>query len=456
MGKKRNDWNTKVKKRQEKEDNIFLSIFRVMKHFFSRLDEWINEIEDPRNTSYITYTQEDLLILGILKNICSVESMRSLDENLNEEICIQNFARITGHHELEEIPHYDTLNNYLERLSPSALSDVRSRMIRALLGSRNFDSNRLLGKYWRVILDGTGISYFKERHCENCLTQSYEKADGTKGIRYFHKVLEAKLVLSENIVISLDTEFIENEKEDVTKQDCEINAAKRLMERLKANYPRLRMCIQGDALYAAESIMEICATNKWKYLFTHKRERQKLIDECYELLDDNIDKTKVYNVGKEQGTGYFYNHVEVLAGKEQVMNILEYRYKKNEEQDTSREYTMMWITNINLTSARTEQMIDAGRGRWKIENEGFNTQKNILYKIQHLNSRNSNAMKNHYLLTQISDIIMQLYLAWDTAHSTVKKKVQNIAAWILENFRTHVITENDMYWINKKTSIYLT
>lgn len=57
-------------------------------------------------------------------------------------------------------------------------------------------------------------------------------------------------------------------------------------------------------------------------------------------------------------------------------------------------------------------MTEAGRGRWKIENEGFNNQKNEIYDIEHLNSTDSNAMKNHYLLTQIADIIMQLYLSW--------------------------------------------
>ena len=44
--------------------------------------------------------------------------------------------------------------------------------------------------------------------------------------------MEAKLILGEKVVLSLDTEFIENEKEGVPKQDCEMNAAKRLLERL--------------------------------------------------------------------------------------------------------------------------------------------------------------------------------------------------------------------------------
>lgn len=65
---------------------------------------------------------------------------------------------------------------------------------------------------------------------------------------YYHKMLEAKIVLSDNIVMSLGTEFIENEKEDVEKQDCEINAAKRLLEKIKKDYPRLPVCIQGGCI----------------------------------------------------------------------------------------------------------------------------------------------------------------------------------------------------------------
>ena len=37
-----------------------------------------------------------------------------------------------------------------------------------------------------------------------------------------------------------------------------------------------------------------------------------------------------------------------------------------------------------------------GRRRWKIENEGFNEQKNGTFCISHLCSRNENALKIHY------------------------------------------------------------
>ena len=60
-------------------------------------------------------------------------------------------------------------------------------------------------------------------------------------------------------------------------------------------------------------------------------------------------------------------------------------------------------TDIELIERNLEEMIYAARRRWKIENEGFNNQKNGIYDIEHLNSRNSNRMKNHYLLTQTAD-----------------------------------------------------
>lgn len=81
-------------------------------------------------------------------------------------------------------------------------------------------------------------------------------------------------------------------------------------------------------------------------------------------------------------------------------------------------------------------MIFAGRGRWEIENDGFYNQKKGLYCIEHLNSKNSNAMKKHYLLKQISDILMQLYLARNPYIKKLKqtKKIHLLGYWkVLED-----------------------
>lgn len=260
--KKKKDWIMKAKKRNiKKKDHGIVDLMRIVHHFFKELPQWIDEMTDPRNTSYTTYTQSDLIWMGVLKNICAVKTMRSMDEQFNEETCIDTLRILSGDKNLKEMPHYDTLNYYLKKLSPQCLAEVRKKMVKSLIRMKSFNRARLLGKYWRIIIDGTGLFYFKEKHCENCLVTTVTREEDGKEIkvkRYYHKVLEAKLVLAPNIIISLDTEFIENEREDVEKNDCEINAAKRLLERLGKEYPRLPICLQGDALYAAEPIMKIC------------------------------------------------------------------------------------------------------------------------------------------------------------------------------------------------------
>ena len=281
------------KRERKKQDRGIVDFMMVTNHFFHSLRQWILEME----------------------------------ENFNKETCIDTLRIMSENPHLEEMPHYDTLNYYLEKLSPECLSDLRKKMVTSLIRGKQFNRNRLLGKYWRVILDGTGLSYFQEKHCENCLCTTRKMDDGKTIKLYYHKVLEAKIVLSDNIVISLGTEFIENEKENVSKQDCELNAAKRLLAKIKKDYPRLPICIQGDALYA--------------------------------------------------------------------------------------------------------------------------NQKNGLYRIEHLNSKNSNAMKNHYLLTQISDILMQLYLAWNPYVKELKQTIKNTSSELLESFRRLTVTEEDVSYISR-------
>jgi len=100
-------------------------------------------------------------------------------------------------------------------------------------------------------------------------------------------------------------------------------------------------------------------------------------------------------------------------------------------------------------------MVNAARGRWKIEKEGFNNQKNGIYEIEHLNSWNSNAMKNHYLLTQVADSIMQIYLTWNPLRKEIKQSIKNTSSRLLESFRRQPIIDEDVLYIQRYTTVYL-
>jgi hypothetical protein len=70
---------------------------------------------------------------------------------------------------------------------------------------------RLLGHYYLVAIDGTGVLVFAQRQCAHCLTRDYEGRT-----LYYHFVLEAKVVTASGFVLSLMTEFIENPGEHPT------------------------------------------------------------------------------------------------------------------------------------------------------------------------------------------------------------------------------------------------
>jgi hypothetical protein len=78
-------------------------------------------------------------------------------------------------------------------------------------------------------------------------------------------------------------------------------------------------------------------------------------------------------------------------------------------QDVKEAGSFQWITNLKITGSIAYKIATAGRKRWKIANEGFNIQINQGYEIEHTNSLNNQKMKNPYLLTQIADILMQMF-----------------------------------------------
>ena len=80
-----------------------------------------------------------------------------------------------------------------------------------------------------------------------------------------------------------------------------------------------------------------------------------------------------------------------------------------------------------------------GRRRWKIENYGFNNQKNILFNISHMCSLNYNAMKVHYFFTQFAHTIRQLLDFGSTLVKAFQGKIKEISFAILnELISSHV------------------
>ena len=430
---------TRKQKRDKSEEiNFFEEFLRIQKHFFKEFISNLGYIKDNRHQSYIEYGTDIIFFVMIMKNITALQSMNQMTAEFNKDNCISNVAKTLGYQDLEELPHHDTINNFLKKLNPIEIEKIRTYMIKELLKKRCLEHYRLLDKYWTIAVDATGLASFKERHCENCLKREYvnkETGEIEKTI-YFHYVLEAKLVVGD-MVLSIDTEFIENE-EFYEKQDCELKAFKRLAERLKKNYKRLPICILGDSLYAVDPIFKICKKNNWKYIFTFKEGRTKSIWLDFEGLKKLEDNSNIKG----------YTWVNEIEYKGNIVNILETKLVENKKE---KEFT--FITDIAIKENNAEKILFAGRSRWKIENEGFNNQKNIKNNIEHLCCKDYNAMKNHYLLVQIADILRQLFECGYELIRNLRDSIKVISSRLLESFRRDTLTPEDITNLNKRMQI---
>lgn len=305
----------KEKRAQEKKTNYFFEFAKTKRHFFRDLPAKLKQVQDRRHASYITYSADIILFMMMLKNACDIKTMRSMTQQFNKEETIHNIQQALGTKELEELPHYDTINDFLVKLEPTELENIRTYMVQQLFQKRCFDRYRISGKYWGIIFDGTGLFHFSKKHCEHCLRREWKNEEtGEKQVVYMHHVLEAKLVVGD-MMLSIGSEFIENESEDVSKQDCELNAFHRLAAKLKTSFPRLPICLLADSLYACEAVFDRCDQYKWKYILRFKEKRIKSIAEEFRTIQE-MEGKKEEHLYWVNDLSYHERKVNALEGKE--------------------------------------------------------------------------------------------------------------------------------------------
>jgi len=413
--------NRKEKREMQKEIEVFSDVVKIIKQYFPSLIEKLEQLTDVRHQSYVEYSMSVITITRLLGLICGLKSMRQMTESFNTNETIENISKLLGV-ELEELPHHDTINNVLENIDIRELQKIQKYMVQKLIRSKMFDKYRYKGKYFQVVIDGTGLARFNQRHCSNCLKRTYNKGQEDEYSIYYHYVLEAKLVVGD-IVISIDTEFVENEDENVEKQDCELKAFYRMAKRIKKEYPKLPIMISGDALYVCEPVMAVCTNNKWEYILRLKEERMKQLGEEIKGLESSESS----NVNVKYWNDIKYGEVQ----RENKANVLKF-YKKKKGKTTE----FMWITSFKITDKNKEELVYYGRQRWKIENEGFNMQKNETFDIEHVYSNNYNAMKAHYLFIQFAHTIRQLLEKGLKYIKDMKMSIKGVSATILQTL-TH-------------------
>ena len=438
--------------------NILSETIAIIKKYMPEMINKFDNLTDLRNQSYVKYKMKVIFMVRLMGLMCSIKSMNEMTREFNTQETIENIARMCELG-LNEIPHCDTINDVFEKVKVEEIEEIIKDIITKLIRGKILTKFLVRDKYYHIIVDGTGLATSRKRYNKNCLVKNKTDKNGNKYQEYSTYVLEAKLVVG-NMVFSIGSEFVENsnnknfihrkiskykklekktynKKEDKRKnlsyqkykQDCEIKAFERLAKKIKKNYPRLNILISIDALYANQKVIDICMKNKWKYII---RLKEGAIPTLYKEFEKIVSEENECNVDK-------YEFVTKIAYKDYETNVIRYKDKETE---------FTYMTDLPITNKNIESSIIVGRKRWKIENEGFNIQKNGTFDIGHLYSKNAVAIKVHYLMIQIAHIIRQLVENGSIELKSQKLKIKEISQLIKKTL-TSTIVDIQLAYINQ-------
>ena len=372
-----------------------------------------DNLTDTRNQSYTTYKIKTICVIRLFGLLCGLTTMTDISsDDFNYDNCMKNLSKICNQ-DLEELPYWETIQDVFININTDELINIQKYIVKALICSKMFDRYRFNGCF-QLLFDGTGLSNHDYNLNNNCLIRKHK--DGK--ISYYKYVLRCKLVVG-NIVISLDSEFIENKKmlTEKQKQDCETNAFKRMIKHIKKNYPKYKFIITGDGLYATSPIIKLFKKYNWYYIFNLKPDRLKEINETFE---DNIN----YKNETTLKDYYLSTNIEYKGNILSAFKFIETKKKKNT--------TFRYISNLCVKDSNIKEIVSIGRKRWKIENEDFYNQKHRTFNISHLSSRNDTAMKNHYFFIQFAHTIIQLLEQGNLLTKSLKLKIKEVSKLLLK------------------------
>jgi hypothetical protein len=390
-----------------------------------------------------------------------LSSRRQLDYQLNTDgpAVLANLNRLAQTTQTTR-PVNKTLEYFLGKIGSPAVATLRKKVVHRLIRMKALDEARLQGRFV-ILIDGSGYLAFQDKHCEHCLTQQH--GDTTV---YRHQVLEAKLLGPAHTVVSIATEFIDNRdtadtppasNADRVKQDCELKAMRRLGAKLRSDFPQLRVCLSGDALSACGEGFQIAKDYRCDFVYTFKPGRAPALWEDFLGLLRLCPDQRV-EVTTPQKTRQVYQWVPLHYRDSNGRDWSFTGIRCHETKVDGSRGEWAWVTSVEV---RRETVVEVatigGRERWRVENEGFNTQKNSGLNLEHAFSHTN--WESYYYLLQIAHILLQLVekgsllrqLAQQHGQRTAVMlfgSLKNIAQRLLESLRY-------LHWPNEAFDVEL-
>ena len=415
---------------------------KTMFHYIPKILKYIDEIKEPRK-SY-EYSMRYLIVSEMLMLLSEGKSQRFTETAYKDTKYLENISKIIEE-KIEKVPDAEIYTDVFSRIENEEIEKFHNKINYRIIRNKVYEEEKVLGKY-NTLLDG---SRFQKAHYEispEWLSQTKEEKT-----TWYLAILEMKLV-AKNMAISLMHEMIRNEdkkteeenEEDVKKkseerikQDCEINASKRLLERFRKEYPRLPVRIIADSLYPSKELIEICDRLKLEYIFVLQDKKIPTITrEFLDLVSMPEGNREIMETDKKIKLTMWVNDIDYKGKKENIIRQI------TRDKKTGQDSVWMWMTNREITKKNVYKIIYCAKTRDYIENQGFREQKVTSgINLEHVYSKNVKAIKVIYTIIQITHLILQIMEHSDIC-GDFKKKYGSVKVF-RRKFYAH-LTETDI------------
>ena len=378
-------------------------------HYVPELLKYIDEIKDPRKR--YEYSMRYLIMSEMLMFLSEGKSQRFTETAYEETKYLENISKITKE-EIKNIPDAEIYTDVFSRIEKEEIEKFQYKINYNMIRNKIYDTSKILGKY-NLVLDATR---FQKAHYEISKEWLKETIEGKT--TWYLSMLELKLVAN-NMAISIMNEMIKNEdkknenetEEEIKnksieemKQDCELNATKRMLPRLRKIYPRLAIRIIGDSLYPSIGLIEVCEEENMEYIFVLKDKKiPTLLTEFLTIVSMEEGNRELRETKERIVLTLWENNIDYKGKK---INVIRQIIKNKE---TGKCNKWMWITNREITRKNIYKIIYCAKLRDYIENQGFREQKVTSgIDLEHVYSKDIKAIEVIYTIIQITHLLLQI------------------------------------------------
>ncbi len=363
----------------------------------------------------IEHTMHDCMMSGFTMMFYQDPSLLQFQRRLQEGTHKNNLNTLF---DVQSIPKDTQMRDVIDEVDSVEHEPIFEEFFRPLQRGKYLEGYRVLDKYYIISMDGSGYFSSEKIQCPGCL----EKKTKRVKVRYEHQILQAALMHPDKRqVIPLAPEEIRN-TDGTKKQDCEINAGKRLVEKIRLSHPKLPIIIVADSLHSKQPLIEKLKEKDMRYVLVAKEDDHKILMQ-WVGEQRQLDEVSRLEVKDQKGRLHVYewiNEMPLNGNKNTVhVNYFEY-WLVNESGKVT--YHNSWVTDFKIEEGNVRELVRIGRCRWKIENEVFNTLKNQGYHIEHNYGHGKKHLSmNFFLLNLLAFFMHQIFELTDKLYQQCRK-----------------------------------